>query len=86
MNEWRHVDFIMINEILMIGANLMCKIDYTLRYAKEHPDVWFGGSNIIFAGDFFQFPPVASTLLYSALNHIPKATSAELYKRLGRLA
>ena len=69
----------------MVSAELLCEIDHALCYAKENYDDWFGGINMIFSGDFYQFPPVASTPLYSPLNFSKKSNSNKLYKQLGRL-
>ncbi|KAH7909525.1 hypothetical protein BJ138DRAFT_980302, partial [Hygrophoropsis aurantiaca] len=47
---------------------------------------WFGGINIIFAGDFYQYPPVAGTPLYTPIPNSTKISNLEIRKRLGRLA
>lgn len=62
------------------------QIDHALQYAKEKPDVWFGGVTIIFAGDFYQFPPVGGSPLYSPITAYAGQTDAEFQKRLGHLA
>ncbi|KAJ3891207.1 hypothetical protein GG344DRAFT_26470, partial [Lentinula edodes] len=45
----------------------------------------FGGINIIFSGDPFQYPPVG-TPLYSPIRSSGKQTAEELMRRLGRIA
>lgn len=55
--EWRNVDFVLIDEVSMVSAELLCELDSVLRFAKEAND-WFGGINIIFSGDFYQHRPV----------------------------
>jgi ATP-dependent exoDNAse (exonuclease V) alpha subunit len=55
--EWKDVLFVLIDEVSMVSQQLLAEIDYSLRYAKENKQEWFGGMNIIFAGDFCQFPP-----------------------------
>ena len=84
--EWRYVDFVLIDETSMVGAELLFEIDHALRYAKENFDTYFGGVNMIFSGDFYQFPPIGATPLYNPLSHVPKTTTSEISKRLGQLA
>ena len=85
-NEWRDVSFAFIDEYSLVGAQLLCQIDHALRFAKENPDEWFGGINIIFAGDFYQYPPVGGTPLYAPIQPKAPQKSADVEKRLGRLA
>ena len=84
--EWKDVNFVLVDEVSMLGEELLCEIDHALRYAKENRDDWFGGVNIIFSGDFFQYPPVGSSPLYTPLSSKPKQTTQALYKCLGQLA
>jgi len=67
VSMWRNVDYLFIDEVSMIGCNLMLEIHEALCEAKENT-LPFGGINIIFAGDFAQLPPVGDTRLYSHLN------------------
>jgi hypothetical protein len=41
---------------------------------------------MIFAGDFYQYPPVFGSPLYAPINNNTKATEQELLKHLGHLA
>ena len=85
-DEWQHVSFLFIDEVSLIGAQLLCQIDHALRFAKERQDEWFGGINVIFAGDFYQYPPVGNTPLYTPLQCKAPQKAADIEKRLGRLA
>ena len=85
-NEWCDVSFVFIDEYSLIGAQLLCQIDHALCFAKENTGEWFGGINIIFAGDFYQYPPVGSTPLYTPIQPKAPQKSADIEKRLGRLA
>jgi len=67
ISMWRNVDYLFIDEVSMIGCNLMLQIHEALCEAKENT-LPFGGINIIFAGDFAQLPPVGDTRLYSHIN------------------
>jgi hypothetical protein len=85
-DEWRHVSFAFLDEVSLIGAQLLCQIDHALRFAKEKRDEWFRGINMIFAGDFYQYPPVGSTPLYTPIQPKAPQKAADIEKRLGRLA
>ena len=85
-DEWRHVLWLFIDEVSLIGAQLLAQVDHALRYAKERPDEWFGGINIILSGDFYQYPPVGSTPLYAPIQPRAPQSTSDVEKRLGRLA
>ena len=84
--EWENVKYLMIDEVSMTGTDLVASIDSALRYAKQEPNLWFGGISLIFCGDFYQFPPVAATPLYKPLSVNAKINNSEIQNRLGRLA
>jgi hypothetical protein len=67
--EWRNVEIVLIDEASLLSAELLSEIDSALRYAKEKPNDWFGGINVIFSGDFYQYPPVAGTALYTPISY-----------------
>ena len=62
---WDGVDYLFIDEVSMVGCELLYDISNALSLAKGS-SLPFGGVNVIFAGDFLQLPPVGSTPLYSA--------------------
>lgn len=57
MMELAEIEVIVIDEISMIGKELLELFDYVLKKAfkTEEP---FGGKQIIFSGDFLQLPPI----------------------------
>jgi len=81
-----NVEYLLIDEVSLLSLQLLAQIDHALWYAKERPDQWFGGVHIIFAGDFYQFPPVGGSPLYSPIASYAGQNDAEVQKRLGRLA
>ena len=85
-NEWWHVQWLFVDEVSLIGAQLLAQIDHALRYAKENENEMFGGINIIFAGDFYQYPPVGSTPLYTPIQSKAPQSGSDIEKQLGRLA
>ncbi|KAG1887499.1 uncharacterized protein F5891DRAFT_966965, partial [Suillus fuscotomentosus] len=46
----------------------------------------FGGVTVIFSGDFYQFPPVGGTALYTPISLYAGQNDAEIHKRLSQLA
>ena len=68
-NRFANVDTIIIDEVSMIGCRQLNKISKCLTKAKHaNPDLPFGGVDIIFFGDFIQFPPIGDFSLYSDWN------------------
>lgn len=55
----RRLDFLIIDEISMVRADLMDAIDKTLRVNRfdERP---FGGLSLVLVGDFLQLPPIVN--------------------------
>ena len=55
----------MIDEVSLLNQKILAEIDHALRYAK--------GNNlrtiIIFSRDFFQYPPVGGTFLYTSMRY-----------------
>ena len=64
---WEGVDYLFIDEMSMIGCNLLLSTSQSLADAKDKR-IPFGGANVIFAGDFAQLPPVGQTKLYTHVN------------------
>lgn len=85
-DEWKNFDIVLVDEVSLASAQLLCDIDHALRFAKENSNDWFGGITVIFAGDFFQYPPIGGTPLFSPISMSTAQTENELMKRLGRLA
>lgn len=67
MAMWAGVDYLFIDEISMVGAQLLVDISDALADAKGNT-LPFGGITIIFAGDFCQLPPVSQARLYQNPN------------------
>lgn len=67
MATWEGVDFLFIDEISMVGCQLLLSVHQALTEAKCNPEP-FGGINLVLAGDFAQLPPVGQTKLFAKLN------------------
>jgi hypothetical protein len=85
-DKWWLVKVLFIDEVSLLSEQLMSEIDHALRYATEHPDEWFGGISVIFAGDFFQYPPICATPLYSPIPNINEQGKYDIPRCLGRFA
>ncbi|RUO95675.1 PIF1-like helicase-domain-containing protein, partial [Jimgerdemannia flammicorona] len=57
-NRWKNADYLIIDEVSMLTATLLDKLDDVGKHIRNNHDVVFGGIKIIMCGDFFQLPPV----------------------------
>lgn len=80
--EFKDVILVMCDEVSLLSSQLMSNTDHALQYAKGNNE-YFGGIIMIFAGDFYQYPPVFGSPLYAPIKDYAKATEQELLKRLG---
>ena len=55
--RWLSIDLLLIDEISMLGANMLTKLDTVARLARGN-DLPMGGIQVVFSGDFLQLPPV----------------------------
>ena len=66
---WEGVDYLILDEVSMIGARFLSQLNARLMRAKGFEGVRgslpFGGLNVIFTGDFGQLRPVRDPPLYS---------------------
>lgn len=66
--EWRNIDYCLIDEISMVGCHMLARFHKITTTAKHtQPTIPFGGINMIFLGDFVQYPPVLDRPLFSNL-------------------
>lgn len=72
IDMWKGVDYLFIDEVSMVGAELLNDISHNLSVAKETSED-FGGISVVFAGDFCQLAPVQDTALY-----VPSTRTAHL--------
>ena len=86
--RFANVNTIIVDEVSMIGCIHLSKISKCLTTAKHaNPDLPFGGVDVIFLGDFIQFPPIGDYPLYCDWNDdsvtAPKSKS-EIERNLGQ--
>lgn len=56
--RWLYTDILIIDEVSMLGASLVDKLDFIGRNIRNEQKQSFGGLQLIFSGDFLQLPPV----------------------------
>jgi len=81
-DKWKNVEFLLIDVTSLLSLQLLAEIDHALHFAKERPDLWFGGIVVIFSGDFFQYPPVGGSALYTPISRYAGQTDDEIKKHL----
>jgi len=58
---YRKLDTLIIDEISMVRADLIDRIDEFLRLNRDQPFTPFGGVQLVVFGDLFQLPPVVAS-------------------------
>ncbi|KAG2061241.1 hypothetical protein BDR06DRAFT_966245 [Suillus hirtellus] len=84
--EWKSVEFLLIDKVSLVSLQLLAEIDHALHFTKKKPDLWFGSVAVIFAGDFFQYPPMGGSTLYVPISAYSGQSNEEIWKRLRQLA
>ncbi|KAJ4455383.1 putative ATP-dependent DNA helicase PIF1 [Paratrimastix pyriformis] len=59
--RWRRAEVLIIDEISMLDGDLFDKLEQVAREVRGS-DLPFGGIQLVLCGDFFQLPPVTTTL------------------------
>jgi ATP-dependent exoDNAse (exonuclease V) alpha subunit len=67
IQRFRSVDILIIDEISMLDGESLDLINLILKKARSS-ELVFGGIQVIFAGDFFQLPPVSKEKINYAFN------------------
>jgi hypothetical protein len=87
-NDWKYVDYLIIDEISMVGLRLLVRLNELLTLGKRAPpEVPFGGINVILLGDYIQYMPVLDKSLYANLERDPSTrlpTEADVQYGVGR--
>ena len=64
--EWRSVEYLLIDEMSMVGLTLLAKLNRIICSVKHvDPQVPFGGVNVIFFGDYLQYRRVYESPLHT---------------------
>jgi len=65
VDRWRTIKYLIIDEISMMGAELLDKINEVAMIVRKNPSP-FGGITLILSGDFLQLPPVKDEFAFGA--------------------
>ncbi|GBD10759.1 ATP-dependent RecD-like DNA helicase [bacterium HR23] len=65
---YRALETIVVDEVSMVRADLLDCVDRFLRLNGPRPGEPFGGVQMVFIGDLYQLPPVATALEERALS------------------
>lgn len=84
--KWKNVEFLLVDETSLLGLQLLAELDHALHFTKEKADLWFGGVFFILSDNFFQYPPVAGSVLYTPISRYAGQTDDEIQKWLGHLS
>jgi ATP-dependent DNA helicase PIF1 len=63
--RWEETELLIIDEVSMLGAEFMDKLDYIGQNIK-HCDKPFGGIQLLLSGDFLQLPPVKDEWVFNS--------------------
>ena len=56
--RWRTCRLLVVDEVSMLDADLLERLDAVARAIREVPERSFGGMQVLLLGDFLQLPPV----------------------------
>ena len=79
---WETCTYMIIDEVSMLSYQMMISLNAQLMKIKNHPTVTFGGVNLIFFGDFLQFPAVSCLDLYMNKSESKYALNHDLWRSL----
>ncbi len=66
MERWTEVEFLMIDEVSMLGAELLDKLNEVAKVVRNSNKP-FGGIKLLLSGDFLQLPPVKDGWAFEAI-------------------
>lgn len=64
--SYKETKLLLVDEVSMMGATFMEKIDAMSRRARRTMLKPFGDMQIVFCGDFLQLPPIGDTFLFTS--------------------
>ena len=83
--EWRPIEYLLIDEMSMVGLTLLAKLNRIICSAKHvDPQVPFGGVNVIFFGDYLQYRPVYDSPLHTDKKQAKSSSESEIQQRVAR--
>jgi len=65
VKKWMETDILVIDEVSMMGANMLETMDYIAKALRDN-DEPMGGLQLILSGDFLQLPPVKAEWIFTS--------------------
>jgi ATP-dependent DNA helicase PIF1 len=65
--NWKNIDILIVDEVSMMSEKVFNLIDSIARLCRNN-DKPFGGTQLVFCGDFYQLPPVGDNFDISSSN------------------
>lgn len=65
--NWQSTDILIVDEVSMLAAEFIDKLDYIGRQVRREHEKPFGGLQIVFSGDFLQLPPVKAQWVFESI-------------------
>lgn len=81
---WQGVDYLLVDEVSMLGCNFLAELSESLSIAKGNADA-YGKMNLIFSEDFTQLPPVSQSKLFSHIDTWRISSKTSQVNMLGKL-
>ncbi|CAF3997270.1 unnamed protein product [Rotaria sordida] len=76
---WRLVEYLIIDEMSMVGLTLLAKLNRIISAAKHvDPQIPFGGVNVFIFGDYLQYRPVYDVPLHTDFSLPSRKNSSKL--------
>ena len=82
--KYRHLKVVIIDEISMVGTQLLSFIDTRLQQLTGTKRT-FGGLSIIAVGDFYQLKPVGDSMIFHDLEKEASSLAPNLWKELFKM-
>lgn len=64
--KWKDIDLLIIDEISMLGARFLAKVNYAAQIGKNNFRDLFGGIQIVVVGDFLQLGPIGDQMAFTS--------------------
>jgi ATP-dependent DNA helicase PIF1 len=64
VKRWRQTKVVVIDEMSMVSAELLAKLDHIGRVIRRNLKQPFGGMQVVASGDMFQLPPVKAAFCF----------------------
>ena len=68
IEQYEQLQFIVVDEISLVGARMLNAIDQRLRSIKYVQNNFFGGLYVIVTGDFYKAPPIRDKWIFQKID------------------